>query len=55
MASDLAPTPGHTVGPFFHDALGWAGAAGADDQRIEPAHRHGHYFNPHRICSVQPV
>ena len=40
MAFDLAPTPelapvtatpGHTVGPFFHDALGWAGAGSADD------------------------
>jgi len=28
-------TPGHTIGPFFHDALGWAGTGGVADH---PAH-----------------
>jgi len=31
---ELAPvtaTPGHTVGPFFHDALGWAASGSAAD------------------------
>jgi protocatechuate 3,4-dioxygenase alpha subunit len=29
-------TPGHTIGPFFHDALAWASAGGVDDDA-----RHG--------------
>ena len=35
---ELAATsasPGHTIGPFFHGALGWAGAGGSAD---DPSH-----------------
>ena len=28
-------SPGHTIGPFFHGALGWAGAGGSAD---DPSH-----------------
>jgi protocatechuate 3,4-dioxygenase, alpha subunit len=28
-------TPGHTIGPFFHDALAWASVGGVDD---DPRH-----------------
>lgn len=30
MDDILPATPGHTIGPFFHDALGWAAAGGGD-------------------------
>jgi protocatechuate 3,4-dioxygenase alpha subunit len=35
---EIAPgsaSPGHTIGPFFHGALGWAGTGGSAD---DPAH-----------------
>ena len=34
-AAPSSTSPGHTIGPFFHDALGWAGSAGSAD---DPAH-----------------
>ena len=30
-AAPSSASPGHTIGPFFHGALGWAGARGSAD------------------------
>ena len=42
---EVAPSstsPGHTIGPFFHDALAWAGTGGtADDPAHGPIHIEG--------------
>ncbi|VXC57776.1 protocatechuate 3,4-dioxygenase subunit alpha [Nocardioides sp. AX2bis] len=40
--SDLPPTPGQTVGPFFHDALPWTGdAALVPPGRADAVRLHG--------------
>jgi protocatechuate 3,4-dioxygenase, alpha subunit len=35
----VASTPGHTIGPFFHDALLWAGVHGSADDALHGAIR----------------
>ncbi len=50
LVPDLAPTPGQTIGPFFHYALPYAG----DCQLVDPGapgsiRLHGHVYDGHGV------